>query len=179
MLSCKCQVNQTVLDFINYCTLHSRVDADILREICNEWKNKIKGYTHIIFTSKNMGIASTVEIKFSRCSKVCQSNTQTSKYAISNMQGTVSQRKNSSWYDLNLKLTLGTLASGLCSFNMSELFSFLSIPKAKSFHKRLFPVCEFRIGASLRKFESEIMKEGRILEVKKQLELEEKEYKYW
>ena len=43
MLSCKCQVNQTILDFINYCSLHSHVDAAILREICNEWKNKIKG----------------------------------------------------------------------------------------------------------------------------------------
>ena len=82
------------------------------------------------------------------------------------MQGTVSQRKNSSWYDLNLKLTLGTLASGLGSSNMPELISFLGLPKAKTFLKRLFPVCEFRIRASLRKIASETMKEGRMLEAK-------------
>ena len=114
-----------------------------------------------------MGIASTIEIKCSRCSKVYQSNSQTLKHANCNMQGTVSQRKNSSWYDLNLKLTLGTLASGLGSSNMPELISFLGLPKAKTFHKRLFPVCEFRIGASLRKIASETMKEGRMLEAKK------------
>ena len=83
------------------------------------------------------------------------------------MQGEISQRKNSSWYDLNLKLSLGTLASVLGTSNMSELFSFLGIPKTKKFHKRLFPICEFRIGSSLRKIASEAMKEGRTLEVKK------------
>ena len=83
-----------------------------------------KEQTNIIFTSKNMGIASTIEVKYSRCSKVCRSDAQTSKFSNSNMQGTVSQRKNSSWHDLNLKLSLGTLASGLDSSNMSELFSF-------------------------------------------------------
>ena len=114
-----------------------------------------------------MEIASTIEIKFSRCSKVCRSNSQTSKYTNSNMQGTVSQRKNSSWYDFNLKSTLGTLASGIGSSNMSESFSFLGIPKAKTLHKRLFPVCEFSIGASLRKVASETIKEGRISKVKK------------
>ena len=82
------------------------------------------------------------------------------------MQGTVVQLKNSSWYDINLKLSLGILASGLNPSNMSELFSFLGIPKAKTFHRRLFPICEFRIGDSLRKIASEIMKEGRILAVK-------------
>ena len=137
-------------------------------------ETKKKRKTNIIFTSKNMGIANTIVDKCSRCSKVCRSNAQRSKFANSNMQGTVSQRKNSSWYDLNLKLSLGTLASFLGSSNMSELFSFLLIPKAKTFHKRLFPICEFRIGASLRKVVSEIMKEGRTLERKKQLELDEK-----
>ena len=87
-------------------------------------ETKKKRKTNIIFTSKNMGIANTIVDKCSRCSKVCRSDAQTSKFANSNMQGTVSQRKNSSWYDLNLKLSLGTLASVLGSSNMSELFSF-------------------------------------------------------
>ena len=42
MLSCKCHVQQSVLDFIDYCSFDSRVDADVLCEIFDEWKNKIK-----------------------------------------------------------------------------------------------------------------------------------------
>ena len=74
---------------------------------------------------------------------------------------------------------MGTLASGLGSSNLSEIFYFLGLPKAKTFHKRLIPICEFRTGASLRKKACEAMKEGRILEVKKKLEIDEKVYNDW
>ena len=78
-----------------------------------------------------MGIASTINIKCSRCSKVCRSMVKTSKFANCNMQGKNSQRENSSWYDLNLKLCLGTLASGLGSSNMSELFFFFGTTESQ------------------------------------------------
>ena len=86
MLICKYHVQQSVLDFINYCSLDNRVDAGILCEIFNEWKNKNKEQTNVIFTSKHMGIASTINIKCSRCSKVCRSEVKTTKFANSNMQ---------------------------------------------------------------------------------------------
>lgn len=101
-----------------------------------------KQQTEIITKSKNMGLASTINVECSCCSKVFQVDSQSSKYANSKMQGTVSSRENSSWYDLNFKLTLGTLASGLGAANVSELFYFLCIPQAKTFHKRLFSMCE-------------------------------------
>ena len=69
-------------------------------------KKRKKEETKIIFTSKNMRIANTIEDKCSRCSKVCRSDAHTSKFANSKMQGIVSLCKNSSWYDLNLKLSL-------------------------------------------------------------------------
>ena len=43
----------------------------------------------------------------------------------------------------------------------------------------MFSICGFRIGSSLRKIASETMKEGRTLEVKKQLEFDEKVYNDW
>ena len=85
-----------------------------------EKKEQIK----VIFTSKHMAIASTINIKCSRCSKVCRSVVKTLNFANYNMQGENSQRTNSSWHDLNLKLCLGTLASGLGSSNLSEIFFF-------------------------------------------------------
>ena len=42
MLSCKCYVKQSVLDFITFCSLENRVGADILCEIFNEWKYRNK-----------------------------------------------------------------------------------------------------------------------------------------
>ena len=42
MLSCKCLLQQSVLDFIDYCSFDSRVDAGVLCEIFNEWKKKKK-----------------------------------------------------------------------------------------------------------------------------------------
>ena len=71
-----------------------------------------------------MRIASTIEVKCSRFSNVCRPDAQTLKFENSNMEGKVSQRKNSSWYDLNFKFSLSILASGLGPSNMSELFSF-------------------------------------------------------
>ena len=101
-----------------------------------------KQQTEIITKSQNMGLASTINVECSCCSKLFQVDSQSSKYESYIIQGTVSWRENSSWYDLNLKLTLWTLASGLGAANVSELIYFLSIPQAKTFHKRLFPMCE-------------------------------------
>ena len=42
MLTCKCNLQQSILDFIDYCSFDSRVDAGVLCEIFNEWKKKKK-----------------------------------------------------------------------------------------------------------------------------------------
>ena len=51
MLNYKCHVKKTVLDFINYCSLDNRVDANILHEIYSERKKEKRQQTNIIFTS--------------------------------------------------------------------------------------------------------------------------------
>ena len=56
--------------------------------------------------------------------------------------------KKCNWYDLNLKICIATLVSGLGATNLSELFSFIGIPKSKVLHKRVMPVCECQIGGS-------------------------------
>ena len=91
----------------------------------------------------------------------------------------VSSVINSSWYDLNLRLTIGTLASGSSGANMSELFSFLGFPHAKGLHKRVFPVYESKIGFSLRKVAKESMEESKICAVRRKLESEKNSYEKW
>ena len=62
---------------------------------------------------------------------------------------------------------------------MSELFSFLRLPNAKTFHKGVFPVCESKIGVSLRKIAKESMEEARVFEVRMHMESENKDYEEW
>ena len=116
------------------------------------------------------------------CSRCCKSETilpQPSKFQNYNATGEISSVVNNSWYDLNLRLAIGTLVSGSGGANMSELFFFLGFPRAKGFHKRIFPVCESKIGASLRKFAKESMEEAKECEVRMQLQSEKKSYTKW
>ena len=128
---------------------------------------------------KNVGIASTIEMSCSRCYKKETIPPQSRKFKNYNVNGGVSSIINSSWYDLNLRLDIGTLASGSDGAKISELFSFLGFPNAKTFHKRVFPVCESKIGVSLRKITKESMEEAKVFEVRMQLEIENKDYEEW
>ena len=96
---------------------------------------KIK--TEVIYKVKNVSIASTIQMTCSRCYKTETILPQPNKFENYNTQGEVSSVVNSSWYDLNLRLAIGTLASSSGGANMSELFSFLGFPHAKGFHKRI------------------------------------------
>ena len=61
---------------------------------------------------------------------------------------------------------------------MSELFSFLGFPNAKTFHKRVFPVCESKIGVSLRKIAKESMEEAKVFEIRMETKFKRKSKTY-
>ena len=107
-----------------------------------------------------------MDITCSRCGKTEIVSPTTSKYANTNMKGNISLQNNYNWYNLNLKNCIATLASGLGASNLSELFSFIGIPKAKVLHKRKILVYEYQIGGILRNIAKQAMKEGKMLEVK-------------
>ena len=104
----------------------------------SEWvKQRKEIKTEVNYKVKNVGTASTIEMS---CSRYCKTETippQSSKFDNYNIQGEVSSVVKSSWYDLNLRLAIGTLASRSGGVNMSELLSFLGFPHAKGFHKRI------------------------------------------
>lgn len=149
MLHCTCQSSNTLDLFVDFCCLDKRIDSELLKKLQSEWvKQRKEIKNEIIYTVKNVGIASTIQMTCSRCCKSEAILPQPSKFQNYNTTGEISSVVNSSWYDLNLRLAIGTLASGSGGANMSELFSFLGFPHAKGFHKRIFPVCESKIGAS-------------------------------
>ena len=180
MLHCTCQSSNALDLFVAYCCLNQGIDSELLHKLRSEWvrqKEVIK--TEVNYQVKNVGIASTIEMSCSRCSKKEIIPPQSSKFKNYNVNGDVSSIANSSWYDLNLRLAIGTLASGSGGVNMSELFSFMGFPNAKTFYKRVLPVCESKIGVSLRKIAKESMEEAKVFEVSMQLDSETKDYEEW
>ena len=80
--------------------------------------------------------------------------------------------------DHNLKLVLGTMASGIGPSNMSQLLSFLDISKFKSHHGRFFRNIELTIGFFLRKIAIYSMQEDIDEEVRLSLNDENKFKQY-
>ena len=158
MLHCTCQSSNALDLFIAFCCLDDGIDNELLHKLRSGWVRQKKVMkTEVNYQVKNVGIASTIEMAYSRCYKKETIPPQSSKFKNYNVNGDVSSIVNSSWYDLNLRLAIGTLVSGAGGANMSELFSFLGFPNAKTFHKRVFPVCESKIGVSLRKIAKKSM----------------------
>ena len=69
-------------------------------------------------------------------------------------------QKNTNWYELNLKLGLGTMASGIGPSNLSQLLSFIDLPNCKTFDSKFFNNMELTVGSTLRKVSTESMEEA-------------------
>ena len=85
----------------------------MLHKLQSEWvKQRKEIKTELNYKVKHVGIAFTIEMSWSRCFKTETIPPQSNKFENYNIQGEVSSLVNSSWYDLNLRITIGTLASG-------------------------------------------------------------------
>ena len=98
-----------------------------------------------------LGIASTVEVSYSTCAEKSVVITIPSKFKGKSLQGESQYRKSSNWYELNLILALGTMASGIGPINMAQLLSFLDLSNCKTLNGRFFKNMELSIGSILRK----------------------------
>ena len=67
---------------------------------------------------------------------------------------------------MNLKLAMGTFASGIGANNMAQLLSFMDIPNTKSLHQRFLRKMETTIGKHLRKVAVRSMGDGIYEEVR-------------
>ena len=83
-----------------------------------------------------------------------------SRFKTTNLTGKLNDHRRSNSYSLNLKLVLGTMASGIGPSNMSQLLSFLDIPSCKSLRGRFFRNIELTVGSSMRKIAIESMREA-------------------
>ena len=91
MLHCTCQSSNTLDLFVDFCCLDKRIDSELLKKLQSEWvKQRKEIKNEIIYTVKNVGIASTIQMTCSRC---CKSETilpQPSKFQNYNTTGEIS-----------------------------------------------------------------------------------------
>ena len=89
-----------------------------------------------------------------------------SKYANLNWSQQPTCRWNNSWYDLNVRAVLATLAIGGGGSDLSDFLSFLDIPNCASFGTNAFNKIEALIGKELRSCGLKAMEEALQEEIK-------------
>ena len=76
------------------------------------------------------------------------------------MKGEYTSQKGSHGYQLNIKLTLRTIASGIGPTNLAQLLSFLDLPNIKIVNGRFFQNMELIVGPILRQVGTKVMGEA-------------------
>jgi len=173
--TCFCFINHTLDDFIDYCCSIDKTFVT-LKEMKKRYKLKEK--SKIIITEKCLGIATTVEVSCSRCKEKAIVEAVPSKFKGKTLEGKEQFQKSSNWYELNLKLGLGTMASGIGPSNLSQLLSFLDLPNCKTIDSRFFNNMELAVGSTIRKVSAKSMDEATNEEVKLTLadEIKQKQF---
>ena len=138
----------------------------------------MKDKSKIIITEKCLGIATTVEVSCSRCKEKAIVEAVPSKFKGKTLQVKEQFQKNYNWYELNLKLGLGTTASGIGPSNLSQLLSFIDLPNCKTFDSTFFNNMELTVGSTIRKVSTKSMDKATNEEVKLTLadEIKQKQF---
>ena len=169
-------MKDTVDDFVDYCC-NMDIGFQNLREIKIKYKQSKKNNS-LTVKEKYVDLATTLDLCCSRClTKGVVQDTE-SPFKGKNIRGNPSYRTVSHWYTLNLKLAMGTFASGIGATNMTQLLSFMDIPNEKSLHQRFFKNMETTIGKHLKKIAMTSMEDGIDEEIRLTLNDESKYTQY-
>ena len=159
---CRCALEREVDNFLRYCARSRKTfSMKQLRECKSNWyrkkRNTDKAQNTLSLTTENIGLAGMVTTHCSHCNKSSSIPLDESMYKGTSYNGEQSNRENCSWYSINLRLVIGTLASGMGAADISCLFSFLGLPNLQSFCHRQYRRIENLIGRHLRDVANESM----------------------
>ena len=174
-LRCKCNIDQSIGSFINYCAGTHGIEKQKLLAIAQEWRisernnNKQEGSVEIR-NKASVGFASNTSFFCKECCEETNTTEQNTIFKGKNYVGHHTNRPNSSWYRENVELVLATLASGLGASEVSDFLTFLNVPKMHSFLNNQFFSIEKLIGKHIRKIADKSMQEMLDDEVTKTLE---------
>ena len=98
-----------------------------------------------------LDIVNDIKISCSSCVATVVATAVSSTFKDNDLKGEYTSQNNSNWYELNLKLVIGSMASRIGLINITQLLSFLDIQNCQSLNGRFFKNIELTIGATLRK----------------------------
>ena len=171
-MKCYCHVN----NFVQYCaTLDDKYKqlSDLYYEFKQETrKDKIK------INDSGLGIATDLDILCNNCNVKASAPAAITTFKGVNVKGELASHKKSYDYQLNIKLSLGAIASGIGRTNLAQLLTFLDLPNVKAVNGRFFRNKELIVGTILRQVGTKAMKDALEEDIKLTLENEEK-FEIW
>ena len=154
-------------DFIAYCLRRdNQFSGKKLKKLKEQWKSKRKSEKDISIQCENIGLQACITLTCQKSNKQYPVKSNLTKYHKTNYKGDKCSNENCSWYDINLRLVLGTLASGLGPSDISTLLAFMGLPNLSSFSRTQFRRIEMLLGKDLRFVGNDSMKKALDEEIK-------------
>ena len=184
LTTCKCKNEKEVKDFIHFCSENeSGYCEEKLLGLWNRWKegcesnSSIKKDRKLKMHDKQIGCCTKTYLTCEDCGTQKEmKGKEARKFKGKEYNRNHNERENCAWYETNLKVVLGAIASGICPSDVETLFKFLDIPIPSSFPYVTFPKLENLIGEAIMKVSEQSMRDG----LKKEIELESgKKYSVW
>ena len=148
-------------------------------ESCNRNKEE-KTVRHTTIKNYTYGMATGLCVQCEDCNQeIYDIPPAPSSLHGTSFKGTPSKRRNNSWFELNLRLVLATLAIGNGGSDLSDFCAFLDLPQSTSFGSKTFNKLECVIGQHLRDAAEQGMADALEEEIRLTLEKEGKNYDEW
>ena len=164
-MTCRCSRDNELTNFINYCETHdNQLTIAEMRDLQGKWMAKKELEREVSINVQNIGIEPIVTICCPKCKQTSKITHEYTKYKDKNYNGKTHKLMNCSWFPSNLRLVLGTLATGSGASDTARLLSFLGLPNLQSFATHQFARIETLVGKHLRTIASASMKEAIELE---------------
>ena len=135
-------------------------------------KDKIKT------NDSGLGIATDLDILCNNCNVKASAPAAITTFKGVNVKEELASHKKSYDYQLNIKLSLGAIASGIGRTNLAQLLTFLDLPNVKAVNGRFFRNKELIVGTILRQVGAKSMNDALEEDIKLTLENEEK-FEIW
>ena len=155
---CRCHLYREIDRFTRHCTTYgNQMTGEDVKEIAQKWKLARKERQTLTLDAKNYGVEPIITMECSSCQKKRELPNDTTKYFGYRYDGVPTTRPNSSWFTSNLRLVMGTLASGMGATEISTLASFIGLPNIHSFSEKAFKKIEMLVGKCIREVANKSM----------------------
>ena len=153
--TCKCNIDNALTGFINYCSETHGMNKNELLEMMNVWKqtdsyNNKQAGNITLQEKRSIGLTSLSCLLCHECEEENEIKVEKTKFSDHDYNGKVSKIPSASWYQTNVETVLATLACGMGASDTADFLSFLNIPKMHSFQHQQFTRIEKLIGPYLR-----------------------------